>query len=139
MQSLLYKANTKTDLDETKQGIPMYDGSAAMFHQWEFRTSLRAKGIEDGQEAREASKIVEALRGDALQCAMDVGLDKLTAKDGLKTLIDAMRVMVFPTKRQEAKELYAQGHRVGGQLSRQPGERMLSYISRRRLWWQLVR
>ena len=138
MQSLIHRSATRIDIAETKQGTPMYDGTSATLHQWEFRTSLRAKAVEEGQEAREASRVIEALRGDALQCAMDVDLDKLTAKDGLKVLIEAMRAMVFPTKRQEAKELYSQGHREGGQLSKQAGESMLSYISRRRRWWKLV-
>ena len=83
-------------------------------------------------------KIIESLRGDAFQVAMDLAIDKLSEKNGIPTLISLIKQQCFPTKALEAKELYSQGHRTGGMLSRQNGESMLSYISRRRRWWRLL-
>ena len=42
---------------------------------------------------------------------------------------------LFPQRTAEARELLKQGMRVGGPMSRVPGEPMTSYISRRRRWW----
>ena len=66
---------------------------------------------------------------------MDIGITDLTARGGFQKLVDAVRVLVFPTARIEAKEQYAQGHKVGGMLSRQRDESMISYISRRKRWF----
>ena len=38
----------------------------------------------------------------------------------------------------EARELYSAGSREGGMLSRQVGESMASYVSRRRAWWSAL-
>ena len=48
-------------------------------------------------------------------------------------------MMVFPTKKLEAKELYAQGHNRGGVLARQHNESMLQYITRRKPWWIMLK
>ena len=141
----------------------MFDGSPAQFHQWEFRTQLRAGSHKpraaqssQGETSKEAEgddeavpddsksayktvdNIINGLRGDALQVAMDLQIEVLVKEDGIAKLIEAMRAYVFPSKKHEAKELYSQGHKVGGILSRQPGESMLSYTNRRRRWWRLL-
>ena len=58
---------------------------------------------------------------------------------GISKLIEAMRTMVFPSKKAEAKELYRAGHMQNGMLSRQKGESMMTCISRRRRWWKLLK
>ena len=45
---------------------------------------------------------------------------------------------LFLQRTAEARELLKQGMRIGGPMSRVPGEPMASYISRRRRWWTLV-
>ena len=49
-----------------------------------------------------------------------------------------MQERLFPQRTAEARELLKQGMRIGGPMSRVPGEPMTSYISRRRRWWTLV-
>ena len=102
---------------------------------------LRARAVqaEDEKPAKAANMVIDALRGDALQVAMDIGHEKLTRPDGLAQLVPQVKKLVFPTKKLEAKELYAQGHHKNGVLSRQPGESMMSYIGRRKRWWILLR
>ena len=41
MATLKYRTQ-HAQADETKQGAPVFDGAPAGFHQWEFRTTLRA-------------------------------------------------------------------------------------------------
>ena len=79
------------------------------------------------------NEIVKGLNGDALQTAMDFSVDELVGLNGSAKFVDAMRLMVFPSKKAEAKELYRAGHKQNGMLSRQKGESM----SRR--WWKLLK
>ena len=88
---------------------------------------------------KEMSKVVDGLRGDAAQIAIDLGTSKILGATGLTDLIEAMRASVFPQARAEAKELYKVGHKVKGVLSRQPGEPMVNFISRRRRWWRQLK
>ena len=85
------------------------------------------------------NEIVKGLNGDALQTAMDFSVDELVGPKGIEKLVDAMRLMVFPSKKSEAKELYRAGQKQNGMLSRQKGESMMAYISRRRRWWKLLK
>ena len=95
--------------------------------------------MEEGKEGKVLSAIVKGLKGDALQTAMDYNIKDLASQDGIANLIEAMRDMVFPSKKAEAKELYRAGHKQNGILSRQKGESMMAYISRRRRWWRLLK
>ena len=83
------------------------------------------------------AKVVDALRGEALSCAMEIGLDKLMKADGLDLLVQRVQARIFPQRTAEARELLKQGMRVGGPKSRILGEPMTSYILRR-CWWTLV-
>ena len=85
------------------------------------------------------STIIEGLRGEAAQVAMDLGLEALEGKEALDKLLEAMRNQVYPMAQAEAKELYRVGHKVRGVMSRQPGESMASYVARRRRWWALLK
>ena len=111
LSSLAFRAGN-APADETKQGVTIYDGKPSMFHQWEFKTMLKYMAIstETEKPAKIVNQVIEALRGDALQVAMDIGIADLMKEDGLKVLVENMRKMVFPTKKLEAKELYANGH-----------------------------
>jgi hypothetical protein len=144
----------------TKSGSYIYHGDAAQYHEWEFRTRLkvRAAGIDDERYAEAMSKVIDGLRGDAFIIAKEVGLDNLwytgyyeagtdadgndypegTGKAGVDVLIGAIRVSVFPLTTYEAKELFSQYCKKSGSLSRQNGESMQQYISRRRRCWKLL-
>ena len=84
------------------------------------------------------AKVVDALRGEALSCAMEIGLAKLMESNGLDLLVQRVQERRFPQRTAEARELLKQGMRIGGPMSRVLGEPMTSYISRRRRWWTLV-
>ena len=52
--------------------------------------------------------------------------------------LEANGLDILVQKTAEARELLRQGMRIGGPMSRVPGEPMTSCISRRRRWWTLV-
>ena len=62
------------------------------------------------KNARVVNSVVNGLTQDALNLAMDIRVDRSNQLDGLSHLVDQMRAMVFPSKKLEAKELYAHGH-----------------------------
>ena len=73
-----------------------------------------------------ASRVVGGLRGDAFDVARDLGEERLCRADGLVALVDATRTPLFPLIAEEAKELFKQGSKPGGLLSREAGESMTS-------------
>jgi len=75
--------------------------------------------------------VTEVLRGDALQVAMDIREEDLLKETGVDTLIEKMRDSVFPMVEEEAPDLYREGHKSHGILTRQHGESMHGYIIRR--------
>ena len=83
-------------------------------------------------------KVLEGLRDEAFELARDIGIEALTAPGGLRDFISRMRNVVFPRAAEEARELFRAGQRNGA-LARQGGESMLSYVSRRRRWWKLLK
>ena len=115
--------------EETKFGYVIYDGSAKDFADWKFRTELKVSCIKsDNQEdyARVAKYIVETLRGDPLQCAVDLGITNLTsqAQDGITLLMDRILDLFFPLKDEESKALYQAGHKIGGETERRVHDKL---------------
>ena len=122
-------------------GYVIYSGTAAEFQYWKFRTELKVATCKDDDDYRKiASNIAETLQGDPLQVAMDIGIPALTtrASKGIEKLIKQVQDRIFPLKEEEAKALYKEGHKVGGVVSRQHGESMASYITRRERWYKLL-
>ena len=136
LKSLRYRSSSDIQPGDK---APIFSGKPHEFDEWEWRTTIYAGSVEKGKEHKMLHEITKSLSGDALQTAMDFSVDALVASGGVQKLIDAMREMVFPNKKAEAKELYRAGHKQHGILSRQSGETMLSYISRRKRWWKLLK
>jgi hypothetical protein len=131
----------------TKSGSYIYYGTANDFHEWEFRTRLRVKasGQDDERYAAVMSQVIDGPRGDAFIIAKELGLDRIWdvgddfSPSGVDTLIEAIKASVFPLTTHEAKELFRQYCKPVGSLSRQNGESMQQYISRRRRCWKLLK
>ena len=124
-------------IEESRQGFIIYDGRASGFEDWKFRTECRIEAIiDDDKERRKITgQIIDSLRGDAQQQAMDIGVSTLMEPDGIPKLIAALRAKAFPKMQSEAKELYKLGHESTGPLARQHHESMLNYTQRRRRWY----
>ena len=83
-------------------------------------------------------KVLEGLREEAFELARDIGVDVLTQPGGLRKFVKKLRDVVFLRASEEARELFKAGQKPGS-LARQNGESMLSYVSRRRRWWKLLK
>ena len=67
-------------MQNDKAGQPIYSGSAGLFEEWKFRVlakwdalaGSKAEELEDKRTSL-ASKVVDALRDDAMKIAMDLG------------------------------------------------------------------
>ena len=134
--SLRYDANSH--IQETKGGVFVYDGCPSRYHEWAFRTSMRFRASKEEDLPKTTNSVIESLRGEAAQVAMNLGEDVLILPDGIEQLVKAMRAHVFPQARAEAKELYKMGHKTHGILARQQSESMSNYIRRRR-WWKSLK
>ena len=62
---------------ETRAGAYIYNGDAASFHEWDFRTRLRIASKTGDQYIEAMSKVCDGLGGDALVAAQEVGIDNL--------------------------------------------------------------
>ena len=81
--------------------------------------------------------------GHAFVAEQEVGFDNLCEivdgrPRGVDTLINHMQGMVLPFTEQESNEVFRQYCRSGGPLSRQNGEVMKQYVSRKRRCWTLL-
>ena len=94
---------------------------------------------KDSKWTELASNVVDALRDDAMKIAMDLGREVLISTDGVPKLVEKMGKQVNTKSELEATELYKEGGKNMGPLSRQFGESMLSYVFRRRRWWTRLR
>ena len=133
IKALSYRQYDKVP-EETKQGFVHYTGTAMDYHFWLFKTELKMKTVKADDYPEAMSRLIEALRGDALTIAMEIGTDALINPDrkGIDLLKTKIKEHVFPVIKEEVKTLYREGHREGGGiLSRQRGEPMANYIERR--------
>ena len=132
--SLAYRPHQDLDTDLTKFGFLVYAGTVRDFHEWEFRAMTRWKQTKVEERSDLASKFLDSLRSEAYIIAEDLGTEILFSTDNIPKVIEAVRERLFPLAEQETKQLYRLGTQVGGMLSRQPGEPMISYIDRRKRW-----
>ena len=93
LHALTFKHDTL--YEGTREGIPIYDGTALAFYDWEFRTDMKWKAAKTEDKARVMSQIVEGLRYDASDIARDLGTAKLLGEDGLTVLLEALRKHIF--------------------------------------------
>ena len=118
--------------------MTVFTGDAASFHEWQFRLQIKKSLCKAEEVPALTAKVVDALRGEALSCAMEIGLAKLMEANGFDLFVQKVQERLFPQQTAEARELLKQGMRIGGPMSRVPGEPMTSCISRRRRWWTIV-
>ena len=168
LASLRFQRNAQ-DYEGSRQGMSVFAGDAASFHEWQFRVQIKKSLCKAEELPALTAKVVDALRGRSwesshcyvrfgprrqpsrlahsqllllfffihLRWRLELGLIKLMEANGLDLLVQKVQERLLPQRTAEARELLKQGMRIGGPMSRVPGEPMTSYISRRR-WWTLV-
>ena len=84
LEGLLFESGSG-ERTETRSGVPIYNGNAGGFSEWQFKvtTRMNACEAEKDEAARTqkvvelSSKIVDALTDEALKVAMDLGTEKV--------------------------------------------------------------
>ena len=76
LASLRFQRNAQ-DYEESRQGMTVFAGDAASFHEWQFRLQIKKSLCTAEELPALTAKVVDALRGEALSCAMEIGLAKL--------------------------------------------------------------
>ena len=86
-------------MQQTKAGLPYYDGNPYDFEQWHFLVmgKFDAYASKKDIDARDQDPIelsvtvIEGLKDDALKCAMDLGRDVVVAPDGVLRIAEAIK------------------------------------------------
>ena len=98
------------------------------------RQSVSGRAPPQADMSEVVQRVIEGFRREAILIARHIGLDRLCQPDGLEYLLERIKQHVFPLQSQEASKLFRVGQLRTGPLSRQQGESMLSYVSRRKRW-----
>ena len=95
----LLDSSGREGLQNDKAGQPIYSGTAALIEAWKFRVMAKWDALasqkaeyKDNKRAELASKVMDALRDDAKNIAMDRGRQELIAADGVPKLVENMSV-----------------------------------------------
>ena len=129
---------------EGKAGVPRFDGEATRLSEYSFRVRLkqaREVSLPDDEKKKLGAlglRLIDGLRGPALQVARNLPIDKLSESDGPQYLLKQLQAALQPRRQQEARELYQVGAQLGGVLSRQQGESIPSYVLRIKAWYALM-
>ena len=91
-----------------------------------FRSKIRFGDAEEVSKKTAMSMIIEGLRDEASQAAMDVGTEELMKDIGFQKLAHAMYKIVYLQIRNEARELQRLGCKRNRPLSRQAAEGMIN-------------
>ena len=123
LEGLLYGTGREGLLND-KAGYPIYSGTASLFEEWQFRVMGKWDGLAKDKECDQkrtdlASKVSDALRDDAMKISMDLGLGRLIQADGVPKLVTMMKESVSTKRELEAMELYKEGNKPRGLMSRQ--------------------
>ena len=71
LASLRFQRNAH-HYEETRQGMTVFAGDAVSFHEWQFRLQIKKSLCKAEELPALTAKVVDALRGEALPCAMEI-------------------------------------------------------------------
>ena len=88
IKALAYRPFDKLP-EENKAGFVYYYGTPQDYHFWKFKTELREATTKTDDFPQMMLKLVESLRGDAMQIAVDIGVVNLCKENrsGLRILM----------------------------------------------------
>ena len=142
LEGLIYRPHGEDRVEETRSGIPIFDGTPHHFESWKLRVEGKVAAAllapEDKREQEIAilgSKLLDGLSGEAAAIAKEFGISNLMKMSGPTALLLKMKEELMGHSQDEARELHNLGISESfNKLSRQNGESMISYIARRRRW-----
>ena len=99
LKSLSCDPRGQDTVQQTKSGLPCYDGNPYNIEQWYFvvlrkyddYASNPDKYIMKQHHIELSVKVIEGLKNDALKCAMDFARDVAVAPDGDLKIVDAIK------------------------------------------------
>ena len=104
VSSLRYRPGAPSP-EENKFGYVVFDGRPEDYHHWLFRTDLKVKTAKTEDRRSIVQQVVENLKGQALQVAIEIGIDALLEEGCMEMLKKGMDKHIFPIAQTEAKEL----------------------------------
>ena len=121
-------------MTETKAGIPQFAGTASTLQEWKLKViakktallAIKDPDVRKEKMAELTSEVTYGLADEALKEGLWqlLGEEELAKDDGLAKLIEAVEKHVLTFKEDEARELFHEGRKTEGLLSRQKGETM---------------
>ena len=154
LDALAYRKETEGRQHENKNGMYVYDGDPAQYRIWKFRAEMVVVGNEEDENkyADGMRRIMYALKNEPLRVAERIGIKTLikapsTETDvdteerelcGLPRLIKEIGELIFPNSKDDAQDIFRAYNKLGGILSRQSGETMVSFVDRRHVAWQTL-
>ena len=100
LEGLLYNPKGGK-MEETRRGVPIFHGTPQDLPEWKFKVELKIKIVEqkilDERQsfmAKWMGDVIDGLRGDALNAAMDLG-PVLHGPEGLSSLVTKVERMVI--------------------------------------------
>ena len=73
LASLRFQRNAQ-DYEKSRQGTTVFAGDAVSFHEWQFRLQIKKSLCTTEELPTLTTKVVDALRGEALSCVIKIGL-----------------------------------------------------------------
>ena len=89
VSSLRYRPNAPLP-EESKFGYVISDGKPEDYHHWLFRTELKTKTAKETDLKSVAQQVIENLNGQALQVAIEIGIEALLEEGGIEKLKNAI-------------------------------------------------
>ena len=91
LEGLTYRSDVARGLNDNRQGLPTYSGSAARHPEWKVKVLTKVKALQqieddvirESQFVELASKVVDALCDEALKIVVDIGVDDIAAIGGI--------------------------------------------------------
>ena len=137
--SLAYRHHADLEADLTKFGFLVYGGTIRDFHEWEFRAMTRWDPDQGSGEERSRFQVPRLLKGRGIHCRRRLGCGSPGFAGQHTQDHREGEIQPVPLTGTRKQGLYRLGTQIGGMLSRQAGEPMTSYLSRRRRWWRKMR
>ena len=94
LASLRFQHNAQ-DYEESRQGMTVFAGVPPRFTSDNFVFRSRKSLCTAEELPALTAKVVDALRGEALSCAMEIGLAKLMEANGLDLLVQKVQGTAF--------------------------------------------
>ena len=94
--SLRYVPNNGVEVEFNKQGLMIFNGNIADFHEWEFWLQAHYQATKQDERSELGSKVLESLRGDAFLIAEELGMSVLKQSDAAVQPIEAVRNIAKP-------------------------------------------